>query len=84
MEDKIYSVLEKYGIDEPKASAITEDLLFLCAVVKSLPSKEECSLFLDERIKQVSEECGESYLKRTLLFGFDRGFKEAFNWFKTR
>jgi hypothetical protein len=32
MEDKIYSVLEKYGIDEPKASAITEDLLFLCAV----------------------------------------------------
>ena len=39
MEDKIYSVLEKYGIDEPKASAITEDLLVLCAVVKSLPSK---------------------------------------------
>lgn len=35
MKDKIYSVLEKYGIDEPKASAITEDLLFLCAVVKS-------------------------------------------------
>ena len=32
MENKIYSVLEKYGIDEPKASAITEDLLFLCAV----------------------------------------------------
>ena len=32
MEDKIYSILEKYGIDEPKASAITEDLLFLCAV----------------------------------------------------
>lgn len=32
MEDKIYSVLEKYGIDEPKASAITEDLLVLCAV----------------------------------------------------
>jgi hypothetical protein len=34
MEDKIYSVLEKYGIDEPKASAITKDLLVLCAVVK--------------------------------------------------
>ena len=32
MEDKIYSVLEKYGINEPKASAITEDLLVLCAV----------------------------------------------------
>ena len=33
MEDKIYGVLAKYGIDEPKASAITDDLLFLCAVV---------------------------------------------------
>lgn len=46
MEDKIYGVLAKYGIDEPKASAITEDLLFLCAVGNCLPSKSDTSLEL--------------------------------------
>ena len=61
-----------------------EKQLTIGGVVKSLPNKEECILFLNERLEQVSEECGESDLKRTLLFGFDRGFKEAFNWFKTR
>jgi hypothetical protein len=42
MEDKIYGVLAKYGIDEPKASAITEDLLFLCAVVGRSEQYCEC------------------------------------------
>jgi hypothetical protein len=51
MEDKIYSVLEKYGIDEPKASAITEDLLFLCAVSQQRELLPEFLYTFEETIR---------------------------------
>jgi hypothetical protein len=66
MEDKIYSVLEKYGIDEPKASAITEDLLFLCAVSQQrerlLAYHKHLDSFNDPTIYNASESMIDDYL----------------------
>lgn len=77
MEDKIYSVLEKYGIDEPKASAITEDLLFLCAVVKSLPSKEA----MTNEIKAQTD-LGETKDDLAYKSIFADGFKQCYYWLR--
>lgn len=73
MEDKIYSVLEKYGIDEPKASAITEDLLVLCAVVKSLPSKEELTIELSNKLIDIFD-ADETWEKEHYKYGFNACF----------
>lgn len=55
MEDKIYSVLEKYGIDEPKASAITEDLLVLCAVSQQREQFKAYTKWLNDKIRDSDE-----------------------------
>jgi hypothetical protein len=66
MEDKIYSVLEKYGIDEPKASAITEDLLVLCAVSRQrellLAYHKHLDSFNDPSIYNATENMIDDYL----------------------
>lgn len=69
MDDKIYRVLEKYGIDEPKASSITEDLLVLCVVsqqrelLKFFSTQLSETLDIDVGMNYITEEDIEECLK---------------------
>lgn len=72
------------NLTKSEADKILLDLHIVSQRSELLPTKKETEVEIERELKELKLNVRESYLKNTMLKGFEIGFQKCFNWIKTR